>query len=83
MLVNLKTLHKESIMKRKNIVKGEFIIAKNKHGGACLGDVLTKGQGYKVTAVEAEPYGGDLFCAVEVEDDDIFWVDPQHFRKRM
>lgn len=69
-------------MKRKNVVKGEFIIAKNKHGGSGEGDVLTKGQGYKVTAVEAEPYGGDLFCAVEVEDDDIFWVDPQHFRKR-
>lgn len=69
-------------MKRKNIVEGEFIIAKNKHGGAGLGDVLTKGQGYKVTFVEAEPYYGDLFCAIQVEDADVFWVDPQHFRKQ-
>lgn len=69
-------------MKRKNIVEGEFIIAKNKHGGAGEGDVLTKGQGYKVTAVEPLTYRGDLFCAIQVDDDDVFWVDPQHFRKQ-
>ena len=69
-------------MKRKNIVNGALIFAKNKHGGADLGDVLTKGQGYKVTYVESEPYLGDLFCAIQVGDDDTFWVDPQHFRKQ-
>ena len=69
-------------MKRKNVVKGEFIVAKNKHGGAGMGGVLTKGQGYKVTRVESEPYFGDFFCAIQVDDEDIFWVDPQHFRKQ-
>ena len=69
-------------MKRKNIVEGEFIIAKNKHGGSGLGNVLTKGQGYEVTHVESEPYRGDLFCAVQVDDDAVFWVDPRHFRKQ-
>ena len=68
-------------MKRKNIVQGKFIVAKNKHGGSGLGNVLTKGQGYKVTVVESEPYYGDLFCAIQV-DEDVFWVDPQHFRKK-
>ena len=68
-------------MKRKNVVKGEFIIAKNKHGGAGLSAVLTKGQGYRVIVVESEPYYGDLFCAIEVEDK-VFWVDPRHFRKQ-
>ena len=69
-------------MKRKNVVKGEFIIAKNKHGGAGAGAVLTKGQGYRVIVVEDEPYVGDLFCAVQADDDYMFWVDPQHFRKQ-
>lgn len=68
-------------MKRKNVVKGEFIVAKNKHGGARMGAKLTKGQGYRVIVVEDEPYVGDLFCAIEVEDK-VFWVDPQHFRKQ-
>ena len=68
-------------MKRKNVVKGEFIIAKNNHGGAGVGKVLTKGQGYKVMFVESEPYDGDFFCAIQVEDK-VFWVDPQHFRKQ-
>ena len=69
-------------MKRINVVKGEFIVAKNKHGGAGEGAVLTKGQAYKVTSVEPLTYGGDLFCAIQVDDDDVFWVDPQHFRKQ-
>ena len=68
-------------MKRINVVKGEFIIAKNKHGGIGLSAVLTKGQGYRVIVVEDEPYDGDLFCAIQVEDM-VFWVDPQHFRKQ-
>ena len=68
-------------MKRKNVVKGEFIIAKNKHGGAGLGAVLTTGQGYRVLLVESEPYAGDLFCAIELRGE-VFWVDPQHFRKQ-
>lgn len=69
-------------MKRKNVVKGEYIIAKNKHGGAGLGHTLQKGRAYKVTVVESEPYRGDLFCAIQLEDDGMFWVDPQHFRKQ-
>ena len=69
-------------MKRKNIVNGALIFAKNKHGGAGLGDVLTKGQSYRVTVVEDEPYYGDLFCAIQVEDDCMFWVDPKHFHKQ-
>ena len=68
-------------MKRKNVVKGEFIVAKNNHGGARMGAKLTKGQGYRVTFVEDEGFFGDLFCAIEVEDK-VFWVDPQHFRKQ-
>lgn len=69
-------------MKRKNVVKGEFIVAKNKHGGTGLGNVLTKGQGYRVALVESEPHYGDLFCAIYVDDDNVYWVDPQHFRKQ-
>jgi hypothetical protein len=69
-------------MKRKNVVVDEYIIAKNKHGGAGSGNMLTKGQGYKVAFVESEPYYGDLFCAIQVGDDNVFWVDPQHFRKQ-
>ena len=69
-------------MKRKNVVEGEFIIAKNKHGGACMGAQLTKGRGYRVTCVESEPYDGDLFCAIQVGDGHVFWVDPRHFRKQ-
>ena len=68
-------------MKRKNVVKGEFIVAKNNHGGARMGAKLTKGQGYRVTVVEDEPYYGALFCAIELEDK-VFWVDPRHFRKQ-
>ena len=69
-------------MKRKNVVKGEFIVAKNKHGGAGLGAVVTAGQGYRVIVVESEPYDGDLFCAIQVGDGHVFWVDPRHFRKQ-
>ena len=69
-------------MKRKNVVKGEFIVAKNKHGGASMGNTLTKGQGYRVIFVESEPYFGHLFCAIQVEDECMYWVDPQHFRKQ-
>ena len=68
-------------MKRKNIVQGEFIVAKNKYGGAGVGKVLTKGQGYKVMTVESESYYGDFFCTIQVEDN-VFWVDRKHFRKQ-
>ena len=69
-------------MKRKNVIKGEFIVAKNKHGGAGLGDVVTAGQGYRVNCIESEPYFGNLFCAIQVEDNDMLWVDQKHFRKQ-
>lgn len=68
-------------MKRKNVKLGSTIVAKNNHGGADMGAQLVKGRGYEVTAVECEPYRGDLFCTIKTDADTYFWVDPKHFRK--
>ena len=70
-------------MKRKNVVVGEYIVAKNKHGGSRMGAKLTEGQGYRVVLVEDEPYHGNLFCAIQRDGvKSRFWVDPKHFRKQ-
>lgn len=72
-------------MKRKNVKVGHSIIAKNEHGGAYEGAVLTVGTAYEVLQVEPIEYTGDLFCYVKVHDNPVYptlWVDPKHFRKQ-
>lgn len=70
-------------MKRKNVKVGQFIIAKNTHGGGA-GHLLTTGVAYKVRTIERSDYSGRLYCQIHLKDNpeqDTLWVDPKHFRK--
>lgn len=70
-------------MKRKNVKVGQFIVAKNTHGGGA-GNLLTKGETYKVRTIERTDYSGSLYCQVHLENNpnkDTLWVDPKYFHK--
>lgn len=72
-------------MKLEDIKVGQFIVAKDVHGGDInmyiVSTVLTKGEAYEVVALDVDEGYPEQPIAIKVPNGNPkFWVDPTAFR---